>query len=187
MTYKFAPASENESIVYGSARPKYNRIDEWIEFMGDRQIKRVCCLLSTSELKRYDDLLAIYREIFGIDRVFWSPIEDFRLVASNVLQHQILPFLFLADRNNEKVIVHCAGGVGRTGHILAAWLIAGRGFSQQEAIATVKRMGKNPREAILAALFLGRNSWRVARELNALWDECLRIRKLNPNFRSTRQ
>jgi protein-tyrosine phosphatase len=122
-------------------------------------------------------------KFLALYRFFWSPIEDCRLVVLDVLQYQIIPFLFLADRHNEKVIVHCAGGVGRTERILAAWLIAGRGFYQQEAIATVKRMRKNLREAILAALLFGRNPWQVAQELEALWGKCLQMRKLNPNFR----
>jgi protein-tyrosine phosphatase len=168
--YKFAAASENEPIVFGSARPGYGdeQVNQWIEFMQSQDIKRVCCLLTEFQLIRYSNLLEVYRQGFGIDRVCWAPIQDFNFVKPHVLRHQILPFLAAADQSQEKVVVHCSGGVGRTGHILAAWLVAGRGFSNDTAIAAVKQTGKNPYEAIIAAPFKGRNPWRVAAELNTL-------------------
>lgn len=178
--YRFAPASENEPIVFGSARPGYGdrHVNEWIEFMQRQGIKRVCCLLPNSQLTRYSGLLEVYRQTFGrdrtgCDRICWAPIEDFHLVDPDVLTHQILPFLAAANRDQEKVVVHCSGGIGRTGHILAAWLIAGRGFSKEAAIAAVKRTGKNPYEAVIAAPFTGRNPWRVSAELNTLLDKLI--------------
>ncbi len=170
---KFASASHDESIVFGAARPGYidRQVEQWVEFMRDRDIQRVCCLLSESQLNRYADLLNIYRQNFGIDRVCWVPIDDFRLVDRHLLFHYILPFLADADRSHEKVVVHCSGGVGRTGQIIAAWLVAGRGYSRKSAIDTVIQTGRNPYEAIIAAPFLGRNPWRVKAELHSLLDE----------------
>jgi protein-tyrosine phosphatase len=176
--YKFAPASENEPIVFGSARPGYSdeQVNEWIEFIQNKDIQRVCCLLPQSQLRRYSNLLDVYRQIFGLDQVCWTPIEDFHFAEPKSLVHQILPFLALADQRHEKVVIHCSGGVGRTGHVLAAWLVAGRGFSNQAAISAVKQTGKNPHEAIIAAFFKGRNPWKVALELNRLMEECNRFR-----------
>lgn len=176
--YKFAPASENESIVFGSARPGYKneQVNEWITFMHNQDIQRVCCLLPESQLRRYSNLLNAYRQIFGPNRVCWTPIEDFRFADPSMLIHQILPFLASADQHQEKVVVHCSGGIGRTGHVLAAWLVAGRGLSKQAAIAAVKQTGKNPYEAVIAAPFKGRNPWKVAAELSLLLDECSRFR-----------
>ncbi|NJK53008.1 MAG: protein phosphatase [Leptolyngbyaceae cyanobacterium SU_3_3] len=176
--YRFAAASENEPIVFGSARPGYSskQVAEWIEFMLNHDIKRVCCLLSESQLTRYANLLDLYRQTFGLDHLCWAAIEDFHLATPEILIHQILPFLATANQNHEKVVVHCSGGVGRTGHVLAAWLVAGRGLSHKAAIAAVKQTGKNPYEAIIAAPFQGRNPWKVAAELNLLLDECNRLR-----------
>lgn len=176
--YKFAAASENEPIVFGSARPGYRdeQVNQWIKFMQTQEIKQVCCLLPETQLTRYSNLLEVYRQTFGLDRVCWAPIEDFHLVKPEVLLQQILPFLTVANRSHEKVVVHCSGGIGRTGHILAAWLIAGRGLTPKAAIAAVKQTGKNPYEAVIAALFKGRNPWRVAAELNTLFDACNRFR-----------
>ena len=168
--YKFAAASEQESIVFGSARPGYQdeAVQAWIEFMKAQGIQRICCLLPESQLSRYRDLIGTYQQQFNA--VCWSPIEDFRLCDRINLIQEILPFLAEADQGNEKVLVHCSGGIGRTGHVLAAWLVYGRGLSPQAAIAAVKKTGRNPREAGIAALFFGRNPLRVMRDLNALLD-----------------
>jgi hypothetical protein len=57
--YKFAAASEDEQIVFGSSRPGYTeaQVSKWIEFMQERGIQRVCCLLTQKHLTHYSDLL----------------------------------------------------------------------------------------------------------------------------------
>ncbi len=176
--YKFAAASENELIVFGSARPGYTtkQVNQWIEFMQNQGIQRVCCLLPETQLTRYSNLLSAYRKVFGLDQVCSAPIKDFNFAAPEILVHQILPFLAITNQQNEKVVVHCSGGIGRTGHVLAAWLVAGRGFSSKSAVSAVKQTGRNPYEAVIAAPFTGRNPWKVAAELNTLLDECNRFR-----------
>ncbi len=174
--HKFAAASENELIVFGAAKPGYRgaEIARWIEFMQGHNIKQVCCLLPESQLIRYCDLLGTYRKIFGCDRVCWAPIADFELVDRDILIDRILPFLASANSQGSRAVVHCSGGIGRTGHVLAAWLVSGRGRSNFQAIAAVKKTGRNPYEAAIAAWLKGRNPWKVAQELNALLDDCRR-------------
>lgn len=176
--YKFAAASEDELIVFGSARPGYTnkQVNRWIEFMQNQGIQRVCCLLPETQLTHYSNLLGAYRKVFGLDQVCWAPVEDFAFAASEILIHQILPFLVIADQQKEKVVVHCSGGIGRTGHVLAIWLVAGRGFSSPSAIAAVQQSGRNPYEAVIAAPFKGRNPWKVAAELYTLLNEGNRFR-----------
>jgi protein-tyrosine phosphatase len=176
--YKFAPASENEPIVFGSARPGYSnaQVTEWLEFMQNQNIQRVCCLLAESQLMRYSNLLEIYQQTFGLEQVCWTPIEDFHFADPEILVHQILPFLALANQVQEKVIVHCSGGIGRTGHVLAAWLVAGRGLSTQAAIVAVQQMEKNPYESVIAAPFQGRNPWKAAAKLKMLLNKCTNLK-----------
>lgn len=175
--YKFAPASENELIVFGAAKPGYSRenVNQWLKFMQSQNIQRVCCLLSKHQLAFYGDLLKVYQQTFRLDRVLWTPIEDFQLADREILTRQIMPFLIVADRQNEKVVVHCSGGIGRTGQVLAAWLVGGRGLSNKEAIAAVRKTGRNPYEAAIFAPLKGHNPWRVIRELNRLLDDCRRV------------
>jgi protein-tyrosine phosphatase len=172
--YKFAPASATETIVFGAARPGYRieKIERWIKFMQTVKIDYICCLLSASQLISYPNLLEIYQQEFGVDRVCWAPIEDFQLADRAVLTQQILPFLSIADRNSQRVVVHCSGGIGRTGYILAAWLVAGRGLSNHAAINAVKKMGKNPYESAIFAPLMGRNPWQVMTNLNILLNDC---------------
>ncbi|MEH2433087.1 MAG: hypothetical protein V7K25_02320 [Nostoc sp.] len=70
------------------------------------------------------------------------------------------------------VVVHCSGGIGRTGHILAAWLVSVRGLSNQAAINAVKKTGRNPYEAALVAVFRGRNPLTFVKELDMLLNDC---------------
>ncbi|MBD3887456.1 hypothetical protein IFO70_38540 [Phormidium tenue FACHB-886] len=69
-------------------------------------------------------------------------------------------------------MVHNSGGIRRVGHVLAARLVAGRGLFGKDAIKVVKQTGRNPYKAIIAAVFIDRNLWRVAAKLNLLLDEC---------------
>ena len=164
----------HESIVFGAKKPGYSarEIKQWIEFMQKKAIARVCCLLSKNQLNQYSDLLADYGVAFGQDRVCWAPIADFQLVDLEILCYQILPFLRSANDLGEKVVVHCSGGNGRTGHILAAWLVSDRGFSNQAAIAAVKGSGRNLYEFAIAAGLRGQNPLTAARQLDRLLDKC---------------
>jgi protein-tyrosine phosphatase len=179
--YKFAAASDNDPLVFGSARPGYSKeqVNEWIKFMQNQGIQRICCLLPATQLTHYADLLGIYHQVFGTERVCWAPIEDFEVINPEILTHQILPFLVVAQQYNEKVLVHCSGGIGRTGQVLAAWLIAGRGFSPVLAITTITKNGRNPYEAVIAAPFKGRNPWKVAGAINTLLAKCDRIKGID--------
>ncbi|GBE91270.1 protein phosphatase [Nostoc cycadae WK-1] len=172
--YRFAAAWEHEPIVFGASRPGYSheKVYNWIEFMKQQNIQRVCCLLSEEQLAFYPHLLGIYQQEFGSQKVCWTPIEDFHFANLETLTQKILPFLLAADKESEKVVVHCSGGIGRTGHVLAAWLVSMRGFSNQDAIAAVRRTGRNPYEAAIAAALTLRNPFKVVKELNILLDDC---------------
>jgi protein-tyrosine phosphatase len=171
--YKFAAASEQEETIFGAARPGYSdaAMNRWVVFMQSQGIQNVCCLLPLAQLAGYSsDLIEIYRQSFN--RVCWAPIEDFQLVHREILVQEILPFLASAEAWGEKTVVHCAGGVGRTGQVLAAWLVRRWGLSNRAAIAAVKRMGRNPYEAAYMAPFKGNSPWKVIAELNRLLDNC---------------
>ncbi|MBE9225067.1 dual specificity protein phosphatase family protein [Phormidium sp. LEGE 05292] len=172
--YKFAAACKNESIVFGASRPGYSekQIKAWIEFMKSQDIQRVCCLLAEEQLIRYPNLLDSYKLEFGTENVCWAAIVDFEICDLATLHNQILPFLFTSDRYQQKTVVHCSGGIGRTGQILAAWLIAGRSLSQKEAIAAVRRTGRNPFEAVIVAPLRGKNPLRALAKLNYLLNTC---------------
>jgi protein-tyrosine phosphatase len=150
----FGSATVAEPTVFGACRPGFpfpvvssTTVDKWIQFMQSQQIARVVCLLPQRQLAGYSHLLEAYKQGFGTLNVCWSPIDDFKLADAAALTQVILPFLADADQHQERVVVHCSGGVGRTGHILAAWLVSFRDMSNEQAIEAVRQTGRNPRES----------------------------------------
>lgn len=155
--HRFYPASPQESIVFGAQRPGYpgtglgeNPVQDWIAFMQSQGIRRVLCLLPPDELARYyqRDLLEAFRQAFGVGEVGWAPVENYHLCPPDRLQAEILPFLNDSAGRGLPVVVHCSGGLGRTGHILAAWLAHGRGFTPAAALAAVIDLHRDPYEAV---------------------------------------
>lgn len=173
--YNFATADRHESIIYGAARPQYKKIEveQWVKFMQGQEIARVCCLLQRDRLNHYQvDLLKTYHENFSEEDVLWQPLQDFQIPPSQVLIDSIIPFLISADEQGKKTVVHCAGGIGRTGIVLAAWLVSRRGFSNQDAISAVKQNKRNPHEAVINTLFRGQNPNQVRQKLDCLLNDC---------------
>jgi protein-tyrosine phosphatase len=171
--FRFGAASFDETYVYGAQRPGYpasraisdDAVARWSQYMRQRGVKRVCCLLQ-DQLACYDsDLLAAYRRFFGEEALCWAPIKDFTLADNTLLTATILPFLDNSVRKREPVVVHCSGGIGRTGHVLAAWLVYARNMTNEQALSTVIAMGRNPYEAE------GQEPAGKSK-LNALLDEC---------------
>lgn len=153
--FGFAPARPDETIIYGAQRPGYSsrnvdasRVSDWISFVQKSGIRRICCLLPEDQLAYYSvDLLKAYCEAFGESNVCHAPIEDYHICDHGTLERTILPFLETSDAAGTPTVVHCSGGLGRTGHVLAAWLVRHRAVSVDEALAIVSR-DRNPREAV---------------------------------------
>jgi protein-tyrosine phosphatase len=164
--FHFGPARNGEPTVYGARAPgsSLNSILEWTRFMRRQGVSRVCCLLDPHQLATFSvDLEAEYKRQFGADRVLMWSVEDHHLCSHEALVENILPFLRTADLLGERAVVHCWGGNGRAGHVLAAWLVAARGMPPQEALEAVQDAGRLPQEAVLA----GNATWPRLIELLA--------------------
>jgi len=153
--HRFNPAAADEEYVYGACSPSWHSaaghetaVRKWIEFMQDEGIERVCCLLTGQQLDADDANIGLYRDAFGASNVKHAPIADHRLADADRLETEILPFLDAAVAKEQPVVVHSLAGIGRTGQVLAAWLIYGREYDPQAAIDTVVKMGRDPTEAV---------------------------------------
>ncbi|MEF8775244.1 MAG: protein phosphatase [Haloarculaceae archaeon] len=151
--HRFAPAAPGEEHVFGSCSPGWHAegphetvVNRWIEDMLSHGIERVVCLLPGRELDRTGANVGLYRDAFGADAVRHAPIPDHRLAAVETLRADILPFLEQAVADDAPVVVHGLAGIGRTGQVLAAWLVSGRGYAPNEAVDTVHEMGRDPTE-----------------------------------------
>lgn len=154
--FGFASARPGEDVIYGAQRPGYNAksvgkgpVDDWVTFMKEQGIRRVCCLLGPDQLAFYTpDLLEQYRKAFGKHNVLSAPVKDYHLCDRKTLHTKIIPFLVEADEAGEPTVVHCSGGSGRTGHILAAFLVRRRGLSANDALQAVVAAARNPYESV---------------------------------------
>lgn len=155
--FGFGPASNDESIVFGAESPQHPRtcgnqaVEEWISYMKSQGIKRVVCLLSEEQLGFYnslpDGILGAYCKAFGASNVLSEPVKELHLCDQESLK-RIIEFLGEAESKKEPVVVHCYAGLGRTGHVLAAWLVHGRGLSAEQTLRTQTEMGRDPCEVI---------------------------------------
>lgn len=153
--HRFGPAVPDEEYVFGSCAPGWHAaaghetcVRAWIADMQSAGIERVCCLLAAEESEATGANLGSYREAFGADRVLHAPVPNHRLVHPELLASEILPFLDEARNSGEPVVVHGLAGLARTGQVLAAWLVYDRGYHPEDAVETVREMGRDPSDAI---------------------------------------
>ena len=123
-SFHFGPARVGERTVYGARIPDASptRVCEWSDFMHAQGVTRVCCLLDAGQLAGFPvNLEGEYKRLFGATCVLMEPIADHHLCSRQALRGSILPFLRTADTGGDRAVIHCWGGNGRTGHVLAAW------------------------------------------------------------------
>ena len=128
--FNFGAASARDNVLFTAERPGNpaitktgladpDRVQEWITFMVDQQgIRNVIALLDENELANYGEpgrLLKLYQEA-GI-KCLAQPMN-----GPNACQN-IIEFVRQAESNNEKVVAHCTGGIGRAGRVAACWLM----------------------------------------------------------------
>ena len=153
--FNFSQASDDETLVFGASRPGYPKryitdddVTKWIKFMKENGINTIVVLLDESQLNSLCyNLLDRYKDEFGRDNVYHIPVTDYTYIDKTKLHNYLFPILEKNWNRGMKSLIHCAGGIGRTGHILSAWLVHKLNYSIIDAIDTVKSSGRDPLEA----------------------------------------
>lgn len=153
--YRFAPAAPHEEYVFGACSPGWHSaadhrtsVEQWAESMQKEGVDRVCCLLSLPSGETEESEIGLYQDVFGSERVRYVPLADRQLVEVRRVRRDILPFLSGAVEADERVVVHGLTGLGRTGQVLAAWLVDHHEYRSSEAVDTVREMGRDPAGAV---------------------------------------
>ncbi len=100
-------------------------------------VGRIICLATDEELQHYGvrELMARYGQAgFGASHV---PILD-QKVSSMEQMHQLVAQLLQLTSDGESVLLHCVGGLGRSGLVAGCYLRAA-GLDPEAAIAEVRR------------------------------------------------
>jgi len=113
-----------------------------IETMVNQGVTHVVCLVPSDELERYDvaQLLTEYSRV-GLKTCHLPIVDQGVVPVSEVVK--TLRWMHNAVEGGKRVVVHCAGGLGRAGTIVACYLKY-RGVSSDAAIAAV-RSARSPR------------------------------------------
>ncbi|MBX0323621.1 dual specificity protein phosphatase family protein [Halomicroarcula sp. F13] len=153
--HRFAPAAPDEEYVFGACAPGWHTaaghdaaLSDWIQSVRDCQVERVCCLLAGHQLDEPGSNVARYVDEFGESNVLHVPVPDQQLVGTDALHEDVVPFLAASIDAEARTVVHCLAGIGRTGQVLAAWLVYNRDYGPRRAIKTVQQMGRDPMDAV---------------------------------------
>lgn len=82
----------------------------------------------------------------------WEPIPDFYPPTIGQL-NEILKSMIRVEERGGKVLVHCEAGLGRTGTVLACYLVL-KGFSAEQAIERVRSVRPGAIESISQVIFV---------------------------------
>jgi protein-tyrosine phosphatase/nicotinamidase-related amidase len=117
-------------------------LDEDLDALRDAGIDAIVCLVPLEELERYGvpELLDAYRTR-GFD-VLHVPLLD-QLGAAPATLREAVDWIDTRARGGKRVLVHCVGGLGRSGMVVASWLRS-RGTTTDDALAIV-RAARGPR------------------------------------------
>ena len=125
------------SFIALSPLPGRVDIESDLKMINENEITNVVTLVSTEELTHYGvpDLLNRF-ENSGIE-VLHSPIADYGLPGADQMK-TILIWVHKKVKAKENILIHCVGGLGRSGTVMAVYAKAYLGKTGEDAIQFVR-------------------------------------------------
>ncbi len=124
-------------------RDRNRNLQEDINKIQTENIRTVFTLITEDEMEEYgvDELLKSYEEN-GLSSYHCSIVDQF--IPTKEEMKEITASIHQEISNGNKVLIHCVGGIGRTGTAVACYLREYHGYSTQEAISLVRKY-RSPR------------------------------------------
>lgn len=124
-------------------RDRGRDLAEDLSVLEAQDYRNIVCLITRDEFEHYGvDMLEKAYVSRDFD-VLYAPIPD-QGVTSLDDMHRIVDWIAARIRNNQKVLLHCVGGLGRSGTAAACYLIKYADRKPDDAIAEV-RAARSPR------------------------------------------
>ena len=134
-------------IFLHSMPGRFETINEIAEELKSNNVSKIICLTDYANIKEYSDdyLVAVKKgHLDGID-IKYSPVPDFEVPQSDTQLSSYESALreSVDHLGNGNLLIHCAGGVGRTG-TFAIILLRMLGYSFREAKRMVLKAESKP-------------------------------------------
>lgn len=136
--YQDQPQPQIGLTILPGRRDWSRDLQQDLDVITGQEIKAVLTLVTLDELRDFGvpDLLEQYRAR-GLDSLH-LPVMDQSVPTPDQLR-TALHWMDSHLQQGHKILIHCVGGIGRSGTIAAAWLKKNRGLSPAQAINTVRR------------------------------------------------
>jgi protein-tyrosine phosphatase len=125
---------------------------DFVEKCKKNELKVICVLTEAEEFEKYsgmDGLLDFYREECGLI-VYNRAIPDFQIPTSGDLVNNILDLTYHLSQGYN-CLVHCAGGTGRTGMVIAAIV---KNLGVYDPVARIRKVKSTYVETVDQEIFL---------------------------------
>jgi len=141
------PESVTGSLYLGSMPGRYEVFEAAWHAIVERDIARVICLVPVDEL---EDKSPHYARAIHEQRIPWQhqsfPVGDFDAPDDREGFWELAQDVAVSLVQGETILVHCAGGIGRTGMFSICVLIA-LGVPAELARTETRRVGSAPENA----------------------------------------